>query len=168
MNTWYGVAYSQTTTSGPQDTIRELSSTSTSTLTTSGFFPGSDQFVTTLTPGVYDISYSLSVGQLPGPLVIWTAIGIHSPPAANSAVNNATPIVQPLNPSQPAISSWTYSPVVPGVPPESSLINIAARGGVTVTTPINNVGIIFMIPADPLQGATLVFASIEMTVTKLE
>ena len=128
--------------------------TTTSSLTTGGFSTGTE-FISSLPAGTYNISFSLTLFPGENDLGIIAAIGTHTagtPPTG-------TPIFHPLISARPAIQATANAGTT------QDICSLSAEGGITLTTPLSNVGIIFKALE---AGKAFEVGDVQLKITRLE
>ena len=148
LSTWY--ALSNLTT----NTFLLEANTTTSSLTTGGFSTGTE-FISSLPAGTYNISFSLTLFPGENDVGIIAAIGTHTagtPPTG-------TPIFHPLISDRPAIQATASAGTT------QDRCSLSAEGGITLTTPLSNVGIIFKALE---AGKAFEVGDVQLKITRLE
>lgn len=122
---WYALSDSDT------NTFLLEANTTTSSLTTGGFSTGTE-FISSLPAGTYNISFSLTLFPEENDVGLVAAIGTHT-----ATSPTGTPIFHPLIPTRPAIQATANAGTT------QDICSLSAEGGITLTAPLSNVGIIF-------------------------
>ena len=166
-NMWFGISDQNATALpvGGQDILQEVTKTTNTPWQLGTVIPGGgNSVITRLTPGKYDISFSMGItfsGSFEGQLIV--ALGTHLP--GGTFAVDGFPIIQPQAASTKLYNVGIFEPV--GFGGDKDPREIAARGGVTVTTDLENVGLIAR-PTNTLGDFTYTFSTINMTVTRIE
>ena len=144
---WYALSNSTT------NTFLLEANTTTSSLTTGGFSTGTE-FISSLPAGTYNISFSLTLFPGENDVGIIAAIGTHTagtPPTG-------TPIFHPLISDRPAIQATANAGTT------QDICSLSAEGGITLTAPLSNVGIIFQV----LENKAFDVGDVQLKITRLE